>query len=100
MKDLKYIIALVLVLASFSVFAGFDPAIDLAGSKAIAQGRCAHKGYIYTCFAVEKDDKKYLVQVDSKGFVAVYAIKEIKPTYEVSDAELVWERKNYTKDDV
>ena len=100
MKDLKYAIVLVAILASFAVFAGFDPDIELKDSKAIAQGQCGHKGKPYVCFAIEKADKKYLVAVDSKGVVAVYAIKAVQPTYEDNEAELVWERKVYTRNDV
>ena len=100
LRDLKYLVLLVLILASFAVFAGFDPEIDLKDSKAVAQGQCGYKGNTYLCYAVEKADKKYLVAVDSKGLVVVYAVKGFKQVYDDTETTTVWQRKVYTRDEV
>ena len=99
LRDLKYAIVLVLILASFAVFAGFDPLVDLQDSTEINRGRCSYKGNIYTCFAVAKESNLYLVAVDKKGLVAVYSVKEVKAGYEQNEATLIWERKVYTRED-
>ena len=100
MKDFKYAVVLVAILASFAVFAGFDPDIELKDSKAVQQGQCKHAKKVYDCFGVVKNDSKYLVAVDQKGVVAVYSVTEFKATYTVEDTTLVWKRKVYTRNDV
>ena len=101
MKDLKYAVVVVVILASFAVFAGFDPDIDLKDGKAVQQGLCKHAGTVYTCFGVIKNDSKYIVAVDEKGVVAVHSVTEFKQNYSMEDITLIWERKrSYTRNDI
>lgn len=85
---------LIFTVAMLCCFPGwaFEPADDLKGSTVMAAGRCTDEGLVWECFAVIKNEKKYLVMADRKGAALVYEVQDFQQQYTSSDLKKVWQR--------
>lgn len=85
---------LIFTVAMLCCFPGwaFEPLKDLRSAVVVASGQCNDEGFLWDCFALTKEGKKYLVMVDENGPGKVYEVKEFKPHYKPGDLQFIWQR--------
>ena len=91
MSKIKLILCAI-ILAWYNHAEAFDPSKDLKGSTVVAHGYCIDDSIPWECFALSKDDKKYIVMTDEKGAGLVYEVKDFKPNYKPEEMVRVWQR--------